>query len=565
MKFLTLLFLILFLTLLPRNSISNKCLTGEKCSSNIECGHLSTEPDSCKCCSWYKPGGMFSCFSGGSTNPFPSGGGAGCKEDTGDPCTPNPCKNSGSCSVVNESFKCECVGDWTGDTCEEKLCGGEICGDNMWCEEEQCVCNPCFMREGEECVRKTQCEVEGGCEHNERCVCESEGTQEMWRCVSQREIPEKIFAVYAVLEDDLNGKTAWNMKRPYIPDYLTKFNVNLYFLGMLSPSTCYENCADFLQCCGDSSDYENRLANPPESLIQLSQNRGNEPGKISDDALVLWVLGGQSISDKLSYWDWLKKDDATLDRYAQYVANWKQYGCDGIDLDVEEAAGSNLILSEQVVKFIKKLKHYWPEAYISCPAYSGGENGRYSQNLLSESGLLDLVGAMTYGNSGEQAYKNVVKLICGSRNEPGCSLSPESEENYNTCVKYNGVQNCFKGLGSKKVLLGVAAGTSMSEQALSVAEAVNQHDLKGLMIWCSLTCAYYEETYTNYKLSTCEANQSPSCPSPEVCQACTTENGEELCFGPYYHGQNMAQYKNIFLDDPNQNIFLAASKELFKD
>lgn len=34
------------------------------------------------------------------------------------PCDPNPCLNSGSCSVVGSTFECTCTASWTGTTCD---------------------------------------------------------------------------------------------------------------------------------------------------------------------------------------------------------------------------------------------------------------------------------------------------------------------------------------------------------------------------------------------------------------------------------------------------------------
>ena len=44
--------------------------------------------------------------------------------DNLDFCSPNPCKNSGSCSLPSSStsckaFNCACTGGWSGNTCEE--------------------------------------------------------------------------------------------------------------------------------------------------------------------------------------------------------------------------------------------------------------------------------------------------------------------------------------------------------------------------------------------------------------------------------------------------------------
>lgn len=56
----------------------------------------------------------------------------------GTSCSPNPCKNGGSCVDLFNGFKCQCVNGWSGDTCEAKCqtytaassgkCYGLYCG-----------------------------------------------------------------------------------------------------------------------------------------------------------------------------------------------------------------------------------------------------------------------------------------------------------------------------------------------------------------------------------------------------------------------------------------------------
>ncbi|XP_076309254.1 uncharacterized protein LOC143224811 isoform X2 [Tachypleus tridentatus] len=67
-----------------------------------------------------------------------------CK-DPPDPCTPNPCKNGGICSVVeNINFKCKCEDGYGDETCSEKdLCKYEVAGKigNEECGEANCEPN----------------------------------------------------------------------------------------------------------------------------------------------------------------------------------------------------------------------------------------------------------------------------------------------------------------------------------------------------------------------------------------------------------------------------------------
>ena len=55
---------------------------------------------------------------------------------------------------------------------------------------------------------------------------------------------------------------------------------------------------------------------------------------------------------------------------AEKVATWRDlYGCDGIDLDLEEGAGSNKIAGPNMVHFVRKLKELSPDMIVSQPTY----------------------------------------------------------------------------------------------------------------------------------------------------------------------------------------------------
>ena len=38
-----------------------------------------------------------------------------------DPCSPNPCKNGGTCQIVGGTFKCNCAAGFSGPTCNGML------------------------------------------------------------------------------------------------------------------------------------------------------------------------------------------------------------------------------------------------------------------------------------------------------------------------------------------------------------------------------------------------------------------------------------------------------------
>ena len=59
------------------------------------------------------------------------------------PCSPNPCKNGGTCSGSTGTAKCTCVAPWSGKTCETKdLCYQVSCNSHGTCDKStgKCKC-----------------------------------------------------------------------------------------------------------------------------------------------------------------------------------------------------------------------------------------------------------------------------------------------------------------------------------------------------------------------------------------------------------------------------------------
>ena len=55
---------------------------------------------------------------------------------------------------------------------------------------------------------------------------------------------------------------------------------------------------------------------------------------------------------------------------AEKVAEWpEKYGCDGIDLDIEDGAGDAKGAGKNMLYFIKKLKRLRPKMIIGQPTY----------------------------------------------------------------------------------------------------------------------------------------------------------------------------------------------------
>ena len=55
---------------------------------------------------------------------------------------------------------------------------------------------------------------------------------------------------------------------------------------------------------------------------------------------------------------------------AAEVATWpNRFGCDGIDLDIEEGAGSKPESGTHMVHFVRKLRQLRPDVIVGQPTY----------------------------------------------------------------------------------------------------------------------------------------------------------------------------------------------------
>merc|ERR1719361_1561003 len=99
----------------------------------------------------------------------------------------------------------------------------------------------------------------------------------------------------------------------------------------------------------------------PPAFQHLARTRGtNQPGAVPKDTVILFALGGYAYSVQINPWPWLTSK-AAAEAMAEKVAKWpEQYGCDGIDLDIEEGAGSKKAAGPNMIHFVRKLKELNP-------------------------------------------------------------------------------------------------------------------------------------------------------------------------------------------------------------
>ena len=82
------------------------------------------------------------------------------------------------------------------------------------------------------------------------------------------------------------------------------------------------------------------------------------------------ILGGASYSEgAYNPWPWLDTQ-TDAEAMASEVSQWpSQYGCDGIDLDIETGAGDSDEAAANLVAFVVALKQLAPNLYVGQPVF----------------------------------------------------------------------------------------------------------------------------------------------------------------------------------------------------
>merc|ERR1719323_2741657 len=208
----------------------------------------------------------------------------------------------------------------------------------------------------------------------------------------------------------------------------------------------------------------------PEAYKKLAATRGTgAPGSVPANTVIMFAIGGYAYSIKPNPWHWLTSK-AAAEEMAEKVAKWPEmYGCDGIDLDLEEGAGSNKIAGPNMVHFVKKLKELNPDMIVSQPTY-GYPQVQAEIDVINASwddkgnkkGVADSIGLMVY--EGTQTLQYVKNYAKGADQWGGYGFPITCRAPKNT------------------ILLG-AKGSSSSSAIATLASAAVKEDYLGIMVW----------------------------------------------------------------------------------
>jgi len=181
----------------------------------------------------------------------------------------------------------------------------------------------------------------------------------------------------------------------------------------------------------------------------------------------MFAIGGYAYSLKPNPWHWLTSKEAA-EKMAEKVSTWpEKYGCDGIDLDLEEGAGAKKEAGPNMIHFIRRLKELSPNMIVSQPAY-GYPQVQAESDVINASwdtegnhqGLADSIGLMVY--EGTQALQYVKNYAKGSQQWQGFPIKVNAP--------------------TSTILLG-AKGSSSSADINKLANAAVDDDILGIMVW----------------------------------------------------------------------------------
>jgi len=261
--------------------------------------------------------------------------------------------------------------------------------------------------------------------------------------------PSKVLGLYILLADDdedgfENNSTSWE---PELYEWQQEAS-NVLFFTFIHPGTM----------------------EVPPTFQKLAASRGSDaPGSVPANTIIMFAIGGYAYSIKPNPWDWLTSKEAA-ELMAEKVAEWPTlYGCDGIDLDLEEGAGAKREAGTNMVHFIRRLRELQPNIIISQPTYGYPQvqaeidviNASWDENGdTPDPKLADSIGLMVY--EGTQALNYVKNYADGSNRWEGFP------------IKVNAPTNT--------ILLG-AKGQASSRDIVKLANAAVEQDLLGIMVW----------------------------------------------------------------------------------
>jgi len=263
-------------------------------------------------------------------------------------------------------------------------------------------------------------------------------------------LPKYVVGMYILLADDTeDGFHTDSDWEPLLHEY-QQTGANVLFFTFINPATM----------------------EVPLSYQKLVASRGTgAEGSVPAYTRIIFAVGGYAYSLNPNPWEWLTSREAA-EAMAEKVATWRDlYGIDGVDLDIEEGAGSRGEAGPNLVHFIRKLKSLLPGFLVTQPTYGYPQvqaeidviNASWNVGGTSN-GLADSVGLMVY--EGTQALQYVKNYAEGSSQWEGFPIKVD--------------------VTKTQILLG-SKGSSGSATINTLAQETVNQGLLGIMVWfCSV-------------------------------------------------------------------------------
>jgi len=274
-------------------------------------------------------------------------------------------------------------------------------------------------------------------------------------------LPDKVVGMYLTLADNtVPGYGDTDDWSPLLYPYQQQ-GTNVLFFSFVNPATMLV----------------------PRSFRKLAMSRGTQvSGSVPNDTRIIFAVGGYEYSQRPNPWVWLQTREAA-EEMALQVAHWKQFGCDGIDLDLESGAGDRPEAGVNMFYFIQKLRSYIPDFIITQPTFGFPQiaaNNFIINNSWDTEGnskdIADTVGIMAYGDT------------TGSETE-----SLDYVKNYAEATsQWNGFP--IKVNVPRPRILPGCKGSADPVSIMTLADAVVESDLLGVMVWyCSVRGGFQYE------------------------------------------------------------------------
>ena len=258
--------------------------------------------------------------------------------------------------------------------------------------------------------------------------------------------PKRVLGMYlAIADDEVMGYHTDDAWAPKLYEYQQQGS-NVLFFTFINPESM----------------------KVPISFKNLASTKGSElAGSVPASTKIIFSIGGYSYSQDPNPWEWLTTKEKA-ESMAEVVATWKDlYGCDGIDLDIEEGAGQQEEAGRNMAHFVRRLRDLQPNLIINQPTYGYPQipaqidviNESYNLDRSSNN-LVDSVGIMTY--EGTESLLYIKNFADASNQWPGFPI---------TCnTPYN------------VVLVGCKGTNNATDIETLANESLNQ-DLLGVMVW----------------------------------------------------------------------------------